>query len=307
MAVNEEKSFFKNALEAIELDSDEPETTAATEADVSWASDHLKWLTDTGERPITADGKVVEVWEFHHETDEAILSAWSKHFRNHYCLDTEIDYYRRGYNYSRSEYLNKIKFPDPHEPPGPSIRSGDFGEILVADFLEYILGFWVPRTRYRDKDIRNESSKGSDIIGFKLLVDGSASPDDILCVFEAKAQFSGNSPNPRLQEAVDDSKKDQRRKAESLNAIKQRLHEKSQDEQAILIERFQNPLDNPYIEYSGAAALFSTNLYDRDMIQNTNAADHPNAANMKLLVIRGEDLMQLVHELYKRAADEAGK
>jgi hypothetical protein len=119
--------------------------------------------------------------------------------------------------------LNKIKFPDPQEPPGPSIRSGDFGEILIADFLEYILGFWVPRTRYSDKDIRNESSKGSDVIGFKFLVDGSESPEDILFIFEAKAQFSGNSPNPRLQEAIDDSRKDQRRKAESLNAIKQRL------------------------------------------------------------------------------------
>jgi hypothetical protein len=206
---------------------------------------------------------------------------------------------------SRSEYLNRIKFPDPQEPPGPSIRAGDFGEILVADFLEYILGFWVPRTRYGDKDIRNESSKGSDVIGFKFLINGTVSPEDTLCIFEAKAQFSGTSSNPRLQDAIDHSKKDQRRKAESLNAIKQRLYEKRQDEQAILVERFQSPLDNPYIEYSGAAALFSTNLYDLEIIQETNANDHPNLENLKLLVIHGEDLMKLVHDLYKRAADEA--
>ena len=31
-------------------------------------------------------------YEFHHEKDEAVLSGWAKHFRNHYCLDTEIDF-----------------------------------------------------------------------------------------------------------------------------------------------------------------------------------------------------------------------
>jgi hypothetical protein len=57
-----------------------------------WTSEHIKWLVDTGERLKTADGKEVEVWEFCHENDEAVLSAWARHFRNHYCFDSEIDY-----------------------------------------------------------------------------------------------------------------------------------------------------------------------------------------------------------------------
>lgn len=52
------------------------------------------------------------------------------------CFDTEIDYWRRGYKCSSAEYLNTIKFPDPKAAPGPSIRAGDFAEVLVADFLE---------------------------------------------------------------------------------------------------------------------------------------------------------------------------
>lgn len=271
--------------------------------DTCWTSDHLRWLKDTGERPTTANGKVVEVWEFRYEMDDDVLSAWSKHFRNHYCLDAEIDYYRRGYKFTRSEYLNRIKFPDPHDAPGPSIRSGDFGEVLVADYLEYILDYWVPRTRYNDKDIRNESSKGSDVIGFRFLSQGSESPEDILCIFEAKAQLV--SADPKLQTAIDDSKKDERRKAESLNAIKQRLHENGKEDQAILVERFQSPIDNPYKEYSGAAALVSNHLYDPEAIRIVTTESHPNADNLKLVVIRGEELMKLVHELYRRAADEA--
>ena len=183
-----------------------------------WTSEHTKWLVDTGERLKTADGKEVEVWEFHHENDEAVLSAWAKHFRNHYCFDSEIDYWRRGYKYSRSEYLDTIKFPDPKNAPGPSIRAGDFGEILVADFLEYLHKYWVPRTRYGDKTIRNESTKGTDIIGFHIVEDGKASSRDELAIFEAKAQFSGKKGKARLQNAVDDSAKDITRKAFSLNA-----------------------------------------------------------------------------------------
>jgi len=41
-----------------------------------WTSEHTKWLIDTGERLKTADGKEVEVWEFRHGKDEAVLSAW---------------------------------------------------------------------------------------------------------------------------------------------------------------------------------------------------------------------------------------
>lgn len=113
-----------------------------------WTSDHTKWLIDTGERLKTADGKEVEVREFRHEKDEAVLSAWARHFRNHYCLDAEIDFLRG--RRSRSDYLTHIKFPSRESRLGPGIRAGDFGEILVADYLQWLLGFWVPRVRYKE-------------------------------------------------------------------------------------------------------------------------------------------------------------
>jgi len=124
-----------------------------------WTSKHTEWLVDTGERLKTADGKEVEVWEFQHHNDEDVLSAWAKHFRNHYCLDTEIDFLRG--KQSRKDYLNSIKFPSSTSKLGPSIRAGDFGEILVADYLQWRLGFWVPRVRWSSKVIRDEYPKGS--------------------------------------------------------------------------------------------------------------------------------------------------
>ncbi|NDV18763.1 DUF1837 domain-containing protein [Pseudodesulfovibrio sp. JC047] len=270
-----------------------------------WSNDHVQWLKDTGERLATADGKDVEVWEFCHQDDDEMLTRWAKHFRNHYCLDSEIDFYCRGIGCTRTEYLDDIKFPDPKAAPGPSIRSGDFSEVLVADFLEYILGFWVPRTRYGDKTVRNESTKGTDLIGFYFEKDGEHSLNDRLALFEVKAQYSGKKADERLQDAVDGSIKDIARKAESLNAIKQRLFTKKDIDGAIKIERFQNQADNPYQDFYGAVALFENAVFDKETISTTDSSSHPHLANLKLVVIRGEDMMKLVHALYRRAADEA--
>ncbi|MBU1043882.1 MAG: DUF1837 domain-containing protein [Candidatus Omnitrophica bacterium] len=266
---------------------------------------HINWLVDTKERLTTSEGKEVVVLEFQHKNDPTILSDWAKNFRNHYCLDSEIDFFRKGYGFTRSEYLNKIKFPDQSVAPGPSIRSGDFGEILMADYLEYSLNYWVPRTRYGNKTIRNESTKGSDILGFKFVNVNNESSEDTLAIFESKSQFSG-SPTSRLQDAVNDSgSKDQLRKAESLNAIKQRLHDANLNQDAERIERFQNPIDNPYKEISGAVALFSTHLFDMNLTTNTVTNGHPNKNQLVLIVIKGNNMMDLVHDLYRRAANEA--
>ncbi|HUW14404.1 MAG TPA: Hachiman antiphage defense system protein HamA [Anaerolineae bacterium] len=270
-----------------------------------WTSEHLKWLKDTGEQLQTTDGKAVRIWEFVHADEEAVLSAWAKHFRNHYCLDTKIDLLKPDH-FTRAEYLKEIKFPDQSVAPGPSIRAGDFGEILVADYVQYVLGYSVPRTRYCDKSIRNESSKGCDVIGFKLLGNGVESEHDMLAVFEAKAQFSGRKPKPRLQDAIEGSTKDELRKAESLNAIKQRLLSGQHPDDAAVVARFQDPEDHPYGEVYGAVALFSTAVFVSEHISNSTTAEaHPHKDNLHLIVIRGPNMMQLVHELYRRATDEA--
>ncbi|HAT2057347.1 TPA: Hachiman antiphage defense system protein HamA [Legionella pneumophila] len=282
---------------------------------MSWTSEHLKWFVDTGERLKSADGKEIEIWELRHEKDEVVLSAWAKHFRNHYCLDTEIDFLRG--KLTRQDYLINIKFPSITSKLGPGIRAGDFGEILVCDYLQWLLGFWVPRVRWSSKVVRDESPKGSDVIGFQFQKeDNETSSEDVLSVFESKTKFSGSSTN-RLQDAINDSAKDPIRIAESLNFIKQKLFEKREVEQAQRIERFQTPVDIPYKEIHGAVAIISDKYFNIDELASVDCSKlsksakskeffpHPNISNLILLVIKGSDLMDLVHELYRRAADEA--
>jgi hypothetical protein len=266
---------------------------------------HLAWLVDKGKRLKTADGKPVRVMELKSAKDDAILSAWAKHFRNQYCRDDQIDNLCKGTKLTRAEYLRTIKFPDESAAPGPSIRAGDFGEVLVADYLEFALEYWLPRTRYDNKVTRNESTKGTDIIGFKVVALDHDDPKDALALFEAKAKFTGDTPNARLQAAVDGSAKDQIRKAESLNAIKQRFLDLGRAAEVRTVERFQSPEDRPYAEQYGAVALLSSSVFSEKDVGATTTAAHPHAGNLTLIVIHGSDLMPLVHELYRRAADEA--
>jgi len=284
-------------------------------ASVDWASRLSKWLVRVGDLK-TVDGKPIQVWEFRHANDEAVLSVWAKHFRGHYCRDSEIDFLRGSR--SRKDYLEEIKFPSQMSNLGPSVRAGDSGEILVADYLEWILGYWVPRVRWSAKTIRDESPKGSDVIGFQFHSDGRSSPEDILAVFESKTRFSGGGDENRLQDAINDSAKDHIRIDESLNYIKQRLFERGEREGAKKIERFQNPVDEPYREMYGAAALYSNEQFQPADISKADSqkipmsskkekavGPHPKRDALALIVIKGADMMSLVHDLYRRAADEA--
>ena len=269
-----------------------------------WGAAISSWLVETGDRIVSTEGVEIAIFELRHEDDDEVLSAWAEHFRGHYCLDSEIDALREGTGFSREEYLNEIKFPS-RSDLGPAIRSGDFAEILVADYLEFLSGYWVPRTRYADKTVRDESPKGCDIIGFSFLTPGEASPEDELAIFEAKAGLSATTPVARLQDAVNDSKKDLLRRAESLNAIKQRLARSGQQDEVAKVSRFQNPVDKPHLTTYGAAAVLSREGFDPTVIADTTTASHPSVETLALLVIQGSSLMNLVHQLYGRAASEA--
>jgi hypothetical protein len=265
---------------------------------------HLKWLIDTGKRLRTVEGRAIEVWELRHNDDAAVLSAWAKHFREHYCDDEMLEKLIQGTGMSRQEYLVNMKFPDAQKAPGPSIRSGDFAEIIVADYIEYKLGYWCPRHRYDLKWVRNESTKGCDVLGFRFISDGSINPNDELFIFESKAGLTG-SPVNRLQDAVTDSTKDTFREGMALNALKQRYLDRGDTAKAKKIERFQNETDKPFKRVNGAAAILSDNVFDESLIQQTTISTHHDSENLKLLVVKGNALMALVTALYERAANEA--
>ena len=264
-----------------------------------------RWLNSVASIT-TEEGRGIEIYHLKHQQDQTVLSAWAKHFREHYCPDATIDALRSGTNLSRKDYLEQMVFPDKQTSPGPSIRSGDFGELLVADFLEFSLGYWVPRDRIKNKVVKNESVKGCDVIGFKIVGTNDKPVNDELVIYECKASLSTTNEANRLQAAINDSAKDSLRKAEALNFLKRKLIEKH-DQMWETIERFQNSEDRPYKESNGAAAILSSDIFNnmKPNFATTQGNAHPNSARLKLLIIHGSDLMQFAHALYERAANEA--
>jgi len=267
----------------------------------------LSYLSRCREALATADGHEIDVWELRVPSGSEHLSDWAARFRRRYCTEEELDVLRNGTNKSRAEYLTETVFPDEHAPPGPGIRAADFSELLISDYLEFLRGYWVPREKYAEKASRNESPKGIDVLGFRVSRIGAFAPTDELFLFEVKAQLSGRKYSGAVQKAVDDSSKDYLKQAVTLHAVKRRLLRAGEQQKMLLVQRFQNPSDHPYVLRSGAAALLSDSAYDKGQIRkSTKVAGHKNASNLEVLVIRGTDLMRLVNALYQKAADDAG-
>lgn len=261
---------------------------------------HMKYFQKQSDI-ITNSGQKVTVYELNVENNIDTLEEWAKHLREHYCLDDEIDFLRSGTGLSREDYLSKIKFPDPKIGIGAAVMSGDFAEILVHDYIEFIEQYYTTRTRYSRKVNRNSSTMGSDVLGYKCSNLTKPNQNDELKVLEVKAQSSETQPTNKLQIAVNDSGKDLARLAESLNAEVQRLLDRNKYNDAKIIQRFQNKTDRPYKLSFSAVAVHSKTSFSEDLLKEVDISNHPDS-NINLLVICSEKLMEFIKKMYERAS-----
>jgi len=261
---------------------------------------HTYWFKKVEIDLKTIDGKSVNIVNFQYPQNYVEISNLASYIRNLYCKDEELDELRRATGLSRKEYLKQIKIPE-----RGMIKSSDFSEILVADYIEYVLNYIVPRTKYDNKINKDTSPGGIDVIGFKITDISQIYKDDILITCEVKAALREKNVDI-LKESIKDSKKDLYiRKAESLNAIKQRCKDRREIDMVKIVERFQNITDNPYTEVTGATAVNSMEIWDDRIVIESTCEEHPNKNNIFLLIIRGNDFMDLVNNLYERICNEA--
>lgn len=262
---------------------------------------YMDWYK-TEENLYTNDGNKIKVLCLDSQDNDEILDEWAMHFRENYRSMDDLDFDRYGTGKTREEFLENDVFPDKKIKPGPSTRVGDFCELLLADYIEFICDYYVPRTRYCRKINRNMSSPGSDVIGFKSGPD--ISPKDEVFVIEVKGLANSKSRikgYERLQGAIDDSNKDITRYSESLNAIKRRLKDAGEKDKISLIERFQNYADRPYVVKYGASAVLTNSKFIAEEMIYTKTEQHKEKP-LELIVIHNQDLKKLIDELYRRAA-----
>lgn len=262
---------------------------------------YMEWFEEE-ESLYTSDGKEITVLRLNSEDNDEILDEWAEHFRSNYRSSEDLDFDIEDTGKTREEYLINDVFPDTKIAPGPATRVGDFCELLVADYIEFLQEYCVPRTRYCRKINRNMSSPGSDVMGFKLN-DKSPRKDEVF-IIEVKGTADPKSSKKgyqRLQKAIDDSQKDICRYAESLNAVKRRLKDIGDIENAKLVGRFQNMADRPYVIKFGATAVLTNSIFvANDMIKTT--AEGHKSKNLELIIIHNANLKKLIDELYRRAA-----
>ncbi|TFC86672.1 Hachiman antiphage defense system protein HamA [Cryobacterium sp. TMT3-29-2] len=266
---------------------------------------YLKSLVKQVPGLVNDDGHVIDIWTLCLPDDATVLSDWAAQFRQNYCLDDEIDELRDGTGLSRRDYLLEMVFPAASGGTGPATRSGDFAELLVSDYVEHVLGFWVPRLKYADKTNPSESMKGVDVVGFLQLDTARSQPDDQLLAFEVKARLSSTGKGDRLQDAIKDSGIDFLRLGYTLNKAKRLLRGRGDRHGVKGVARFQNKADRPFELLFGAGAVLNDAIFDTDVVQASTTDDHPHRDDLQLMVVRGADLMNVAHAMYLRAADEA--
>lgn len=255
----------------------------------------------------SAGGKEIKIYRLNNELlDEQYLNEWATSLKNHYVEEKMLDILRQGTGLTRKDYLKERILPDSTDPLGAATMSGEFGEILVYDYINYVLEYYVTRTRYLEKINRNMSVSGSDVLGYKVADINKINNNDELLVAEVKTRSSKSSKKEKLcsetvAKAIIHSSKDRVRIGESLNAEKRRLIYRSRDEEAKIIERFQNKTDYPFKLVFFAVAVLDTEIYSEQTVLDTVNTHKDNLKSTNLLIIHSENLLKLLRELYARA------
>lgn len=262
--------------------------------------EYVKYFIDE-EIVETSRKKRITVIELKPEDEEEAVIEWASHLRSHYTTDDDLEKMSEYTKLTKEKILSDIIFPDPNNKFGKSIMVGDFAEILIADYLQFVNDYVVPRTRYEHKDKRNSSTQGSDLLAYKISDPSKWSNEDELLVYEVKAQSSERKvSSPRLQDAINDSAKDNTRLAESIVASGRRLIGLQKDEEARMVFRFLNSTDEPYKKKYGAAAVHSKASFSRQLLEDIDTSKHPDD-EIELLVVHCEQLLNFILYMYERA------
>lgn len=254
-----------------------------------------------------SNGKEIQVYKLDNELlDDSILNNWALGLRNNYVEEILLEPLVKGTGLTKQEFLEKNIFPNHQNRLGASTMSGEFGEILVYDYINFALKHYVTRTRYLEKVNPDMPVPGSDVIGYKVKDIDKPSKTDHLIVAEVKTRSSksGNKNSlceKTIKDAIEHSVKDRVRLGESLNAEKRRLFNRLRNDEAKIIERFQNKTDNPFTIDFFAIAVIDSELYSDQIVLNAVNSQHENVKSTSILIIHSKELLLFLRDLYRRA------
>lgn len=253
----------------------------------------------------------IKIYKFDKDIlNEDMMNEWARGFKRNYITEENEEELYKGTGLTKEKYLEKMVFPNNGKRLGKSLMSGEFGELLVYDYFNFLLKYYTSRTRYLEKTASYDAIKGIDVTCYNIKNIQMPSKNDSLVIAEVKTHSSkkGNCKNTVQNAIIDcnkaivDSNEKISRIGESLNAEKRRLIYRERFDEAKIVERFQNKPDNPYILDFFAVAVLESKVYSEDIvIEEVNKYIPKNNIPINMLVIHSEELSLLIKELYRRA------
>lgn len=236
-----------------------------------------------------------------------LIADWARSFRHKYISDEDLLEGMEDIGENEPiDFLRGMVYPE-----NKKFQSGDFGEILVSEYLMYTENFWVPTLflRYSEKSNKEESTKGSDIIAIRFYQDSDHESDqDLLCIGEVKTGSTG-TVRGRLQDAINDSNKDSidllsaKRGSVGLNAVKLKIkHREPQENQDgnsyRKIARFENPIERPYQTQYVAAAVVDQKRLNQNTVKKVVTKESQHVDSLRMIAVGVLEIQKLIDALY---------
>lgn len=261
---------------------------------------HIDWFIKENDTYIK-DNIPITTFRLDYKINDEILNEFAKYIRRHYESDEQLANSVAELNTSVEEYLKKLIIPQRSEPFGPTARSNDFTEILIADLFEYVMDFNVPRCKQNNRSGKNSSEHGTDIIAYKFHINSTVPSElDNLLAIEVKAGLTSDDFTPVLNSISDSNKFDSLRHSHTLNYYRKKLESMGCNIQAFEVSRFQKKSEKDYkIEYV-AASVISKDYIPEGFILELNGNDIEIKDDNRIFLIHGSRLMDLVHDIYDR-------
>ena len=186
------------------------------------------------------------------EIEEAMLEDWALHLRRHYVRDDELKRYCGGDARDVATVLKEDYIPD-----RPTTRSGDFGEILLSDVLQFVEGYEVPRYKQVKRADRNMSDPGVDVVAYRISDPIGFNSSDELVTVEVKTRltYKTNLLSDAILAAEQSAQRDHTRIAMTLRMYKKRSSDVGDERTKKEMTRFMMKSENPYKHVLGMAVV----------------------------------------------------
>jgi len=240
-------------------------------------------------------GESVIVYSISNDLTETELNEWAKHILAHYTSQDDIIEGAKSNKISEQKFIENFVLPSVSNQNQTKDVSGNFGEIVFCDFIEFVLEYSVPRYKLYGNPPGNPT-QGIDIVAYKM--DARPDPDDIILYAEVKASLS-ETIFSRLQDAINDiEKRKDKDFALALNTAWRKLKLIGNVDEATKIKRFLDS-EKPCKRVKSAGLITTANACNTEDFVGVNIS---NGNTIETYVIYAPDLWELAKDLWKRAS-----